>query len=303
METVQLLHVAQFRTVLDRDRLLLLFASSNLAFLALDVAVAHSVNDFVPAYEWIPVFISPLGAATALWLAIHRDPGPLARFLHVVAMLANFIVGMLGFAFHLRALVNPLGGLSWNWLVFSAPVLAPLSFAGVALVGLTAVCREERSDSGAFLVPGGLRIDAPISKTQHLLWFVGLGFAGATGMSFLDHGQYGYEFFEWIPVAVGCFATIAVCGRALTSAAERVDDLTYFWTMIVCIVTGIVGFAFHLSKDTADSGAMSIERMRSFAPIFAPMLFSDLGILGLLVMLLPADGEHADAPQLSNEDN
>jgi hypothetical protein len=53
------------------------------------------------------------------------------------------------------------------------------------------------------------------------------------------------------------------------------------------MLTGVVGFAFHLSRDIADSGALSLERMRSSAPIFAPLLFTDIAALGLLVMLIP----------------
>jgi hypothetical protein len=54
--------------------------------------------------------------------------------------------------------------------------------------------------------------------------------------------------------------------------------------MIMAVIVGILGFAFHLSKDLADTGQISLERILVFAPVFAPLLFCDLGILGLLVV-------------------
>jgi len=297
----ELLGVVRFQSQLDRDRILLLFVSANLAFLAIDVAVAHSVNSFRPVYEWIPVFVPPFGALTAAMLALHRSPSNTLRWLHVLMMLTSIGVGLLGTAFHLWAALGVHGGIEWSWLVFSAPVLAPLSFAGVGLVGLVATMTEDAPGSGRLSLASTITVQAPISKTEHLLWFVALGFLGATLTSFLDHGQYGHTLYEWIPVLAGAYATVVVIGRALLPEPSRGDNITYFWTMVAQIVVGVAGFAFHLSRDLADSGAVSIERMRSFAPIFAPLLFCDLGILGLLVLLATGDrassGSTADAPR------
>lgn len=54
--------------------------------------------------------------------------------------------------------------------------------------------------------------------------------------------------------------------------------------MVAAVVVGVLGFAFHLSKDLTDTGQISLERILVFAPVFAPLLFCDLGILGLLVV-------------------
>ena len=212
-----ILNLAEFRLHLNRDQLLLLFTSGNLAFLSVDVALAHSVNSFIPVYEWIPVLVPPLGALTSFWLAARRDPTLSLRLFHAFLMLVGVLIGVLGLAFHLpRAMLSPLGVFSWSWLVFSAAVLAPLSFAGVSLVGLVASLDEIGEDSGLLSFADVIRLKAPISKTQHFLWFVGLGFLGAAATSFLDHGQYGYTGYEWIPVIAGVFATVVVLGRAVT---------------------------------------------------------------------------------------
>lgn len=290
---VSLLGVATARLRVGRDQLLLIFAAFNLAFLVVDVGIAHSINSFRPVYEWIPVLAAWPGVATCLALAVPQRPSDRLRLLHQAAMLLNIIVGVLGTVFHLRAVIPPAGGWAWAWIAFGAPVLAPLSFAGAALVGLVASWHETPGHPGLLNITSHLRVRAPLSRTQHLLCFVALGFAGAALMSFQDHGQYGYTFWEWIPIATGLFATLVVFGRAWNPRPHHPDELTYLWTMILAIVVGVAGIAFHLSKDLADSGAVSFERMRALAPIFAPALFSDLGILGLIVALResPASSE------------
>jgi len=54
--------------------------------------------------------------------------------------------------------------------------------------------------------------------------------------------------------------------------------------MIAAVIVGVLGFTIHLSGDLADNGQLSIERMLVFAPVVAPLLYSDLGILGLIVV-------------------
>lgn len=286
---VRLFNVAQFRWRLNRDQLLLLFVTSNLLFLMLDVLVAHSANAFRPIYEWIPIFACWPGVATSFWLALVAKPSRVAQWLHAGSMLIVLMVGVLGFAFHLQAALAPIGPISWAWMIFSAPVLAPLSFSGVSLVGLVAMMREEPSGSGLLWFGDQIRFQAPMDKTRHLLWLLGLGLLGAAATSFIDHAQYGYTVFEWIPIIFGTFATIVVLGMATARQPSRADQVAFLWTMVFSMLVGGMGFAFHLSRDMADSGAMAFERLRDFAPIAAPMLFADLGMLGLMIAILPAE--------------
>lgn len=285
---VRLFSVAQFRWRLNRDQLLLLFVTVNLLFLMLDVLVAHSENAFRPVYEWIPIIACWPGVVTSFWLALVARPSPAAQWAHIASMLIVLLVGVLGFAFHLQAALAPMGEVSWAWVIFSAPVLAPLSFSGVSLVGLVAMTREEPVGSGQLWLTDQIRLHAPIRKDQHLLWLLGLGLLGAAATSFIDHAQYGYTLFEWIPIVFGTFATIIVLSIAIAGRASRSDEIVYLWTMLLSMVVGAMGFAFHLSRDMADTGALTFERMRDFAPIAAPMLFADLGLLGLLIAILPA---------------
>jgi hypothetical protein len=52
--------------LVDPSAMTELFLLANIAFLAVDVAIAHSVNGFALRAEWVPVAFSLLGAATLL---------------------------------------------------------------------------------------------------------------------------------------------------------------------------------------------------------------------------------------------
>ena len=199
-------------------------------------------------------------------------------------MVIGVSVGILGTAFHANQALNPLGQLTWIWLTFASPILAPLAFAGISLVGLYGVVEEVEGQPGMLMVPGLGTFKAPISRDRHFLWLVGLGFASSALTSVIDHGQYGYTFYKLIPIVYGLFSTGVVITLAVSKSWSRGDEVTYFWTMIAAVVVGLLGFAFHLSGDLGDTGQFSLERILVFAPILAPLLYCDLGILGLIVV-------------------
>lgn len=284
MEEVSVFHLARIKLPMEKNRLLLLFVGVNFFLVGIDVALAHAVNDFVPVYEWIPVFYAPLGVISSLLVAVQSRPKKITAFLHIGLMLLGVVVGVLGTAFHGNAVLNPVQRLTWTWLVFGSPILAPLAFAGIALVGLYSITREVPEQPGMLQVPGLGTFRAPISRDRHFLWLVGLGFAGSALTSIIDHAQYGYTVYKLIPIVFGLFATSVVISLAVSKRWTAGDELVYFWTMITAILVGILGFGFHLSADLAGTGQISLERILVFAPIMAPMLFSDLGLLGLIVV-------------------
>ena len=284
MNDVAIFHLANVRLPMEKNRFLLMFAGINLIFTGLDVALAHSINSFVPPYEWIPVYFAPIGAVTCFILAFQSKPSKPVALIHILMMCTGVLVGVIGTGFHLNQVLSPSGRLSWAWIVFGSPILAPLSFAGVSLIGLYGITNEVENKPGLLEVPGLGTFKAPISRDRHFLWLVGLGFAGSAITSIIDHAQYGYTTFKLIAVVYGVFATSVVLYISVARNWSHGDQLTYFWTMITAIIVGVLGFAFHLAKDLTDTGQISMERILVFAPVFAPLLFCDLGILGLLVV-------------------
>jgi hypothetical protein len=200
-------------------------------------------------------------------------------------MALTVATGVLGFAFHLYAVLGPARRLAWWWLAFGAPVLAPLSYAGVGLVGWVAVMSE--TPDGRLQFGPWLQLDLRWSKTQVLMGLVALGFLGATLTSYLDHAQYGYTAPEWIPVFAGLLAFLYTSAVTLWPDLDPIDARGLLATLLGMVVVGLLGLAFHLSRDLADTGQLTLERLRSWAPILAPLLFTDLGLLGLVSALRP----------------
>jgi len=287
MDQVSVFRLAQVRLPMEKNRFLLMFAGINFVSTGLDVALAHSINAFVPVYELIPVYISPFCALSCILLSFQTRPKGWLALLHVGLMALGLAVGALGTAFHANAVLNPGGHLTWAWVVFGSPILAPLAFCGISLIGLYAATQEVEGQPGVLEVPGLGTFRAPISRERHFIWLVGLGFAGSALTSLIDHAQYGYTAYKLIAILFGLFATAVVITVAISKTWSRGDELVYFWTMIAAVLVGILGFGFHLSADLAGTGQMSLERILAFAPVFAPLLFSDLGALGLLVVAQP----------------
>lgn len=283
MNNIEIFHLANVGLPMEKNRLLLIFVGINLFFTGIDVALAHSINSFIPIYEWIPIYFFPLGAMSCFIISFQPNPKKSYALIHIALMLIGILVGLIGMTFHMNAVLNPLGHLSWAWLVFGSPILAPLAFSGISLLGLYAITEEVESP-GVLKIPGLGLFHAPISRDKHFLWLVGLGFGASAVTSIIDHAQYGYTAYKLIAIVFGLFATSVVLTVALSSHWSKKDELVYFWTMIAAIIVGVMGFGFHLSADLAGTGKISLERMLVFAPVFAPLLYSDLGMLGLIIV-------------------
>ncbi len=284
MSNIEIFHLANLKLPIEKNRLLMLFVGINLMFTGIDVALAHSINQFIPVYEWIPVFYFPFGALSCIYIAFRNKPGRWSSYLHTILMLIGVLVGIVGTAFHANAVLNPGGHLTWSWIVFGSPILAPLAFSGISLLGLYAMTEEVESQPGKLEIKGIGIFKAPISRDRHFLWLVGLGFAASTLTSVIDHAQYGYTFYKLIAIIFGLFASSVVISLCVSKNWSKGDETVYFWTMMAAVVVGVLGFGFHLSADLAGTGAFSLERILAFAPVLAPLLFCDLGLLGLLVV-------------------
>jgi hypothetical protein len=284
MNDVNIFHLANIRLPIEKNRLLMLFVGVNLLFTGIDVVLAHSINSYIPVYEWIPIIYFPLGSISCFLVALKSKPQKWQALIHIMLMMIGVLVGVIGTAFHANAVLNPAGYLTWSWVVFGSPILAPLAFSGISLLGLYAITEEVEGQPGVLNIPGLGTVKAPISRERHFLWLVGLGFGASAITSVIDHAQYGYSFYKLIAIVFGVFATSVVLYVSVAKDWTKGDGLVYFWTMISAVIIGVLGFGFHLSADLAGTGAISLERILAFAPVLAPLLFCDLGMLGLLVV-------------------
>lgn len=239
-----------------------LFAAGNLAFLAFDIYLAHQENQFADPYEWTPVVFSVIFP----WLLI---PGLVTRRIRgglrglagwVVGVLA-VVLGITGLMLHLRC--NFLDNQSLKAIVYAAPFIAPLSYAGVGL--LLILNRLEAEDDGSWGV--------------WVLFLALCGFVGNLGLSLADHAQNG--FFrpdEWTSVFAAAFA-VGFLGVSLYRTNDRAFLRTCLAVMAVQAVVGVLGFTLHAQADLHGESTRLWDRFIYGAPIFAPLLFTNLALL------------------------
>ncbi len=257
----------------DRPFLVELFVVSNLAFLILDIYVAHSVNAFHHWAEWIPFYYAIAGVvillSTLIWSTrfregtAHFDKGLGRRLGFIVAWSAIF-VGIGGLVLHLES--QFFQALTLRTLVYSAPFVAPLSFAGLGFLLL-------------------LNRMVPRGSMEWGKWVIFLalgGFLGTFMLSLADHAQNGFFYLtEWIPVVVSAVAV----GYLLTIIVGpvRVSFLNLgFAILALQMLTGLLGFYFHIAPVWEGSAALLSDNIIYGAPVFAPLLFADLAVLAAI---------------------
>ena len=283
------------RLPLTRDQLMLLMAAVNEVFLGVDIYLAHSISGTITAREWIPIIFGP-SAGVLLLLAglISLRRRTAASILATVVLLSSMGVGFLGAYFHLvRAILPtaPLGErVSVALLIWAPPILGPLTFTLVGLLGISAAWIEDPLDSGVLRLPGNLRLDLPYSKTRAFLFMVGLGTMATLVSSVLDHARTGFENpWLWVPTAAGTFGSIVAVGLGAIERPRRADILVFVGTMVLLMLVGVTGAVLHILRNLTAEGAIVGERFLRGAPFLAPLLFANMGALGLIALVKPGE--------------
>jgi hypothetical protein len=240
------------------------FATSNIAFLAADIYLAHLENNFARTAEWLPVFFSCLAPLVLVGgLSSGRYQRGVCRVAGYVVGIAAVLVGIAGMLLHLQSAFFELRTL--KSLVYTAPFVAPLSYVGVGLL-LILNRMESRSspDFGAWV-----------------LFLATGGFVGNFVLSLLDHAQNGFfSPLEWVPVVAAAFG-LAFFSTALLRRGRALLRLSLGIAALQAVV-GLSGFALHLAANLAKPGVPFRDRLIYGAPVFAPLLFADLAALAAL---------------------
>ncbi|MDH3943972.1 MAG: hypothetical protein OEV06_07770 [Anaerolineae bacterium] len=283
----------RLRIPFTRDQIILLFTALNEALLGLDVFLAHLISGTIVPYEWIPIIFGPVAGAVLLGAGLlARRNRNAAVLLASGVFLASILVGVLGSYFHIirASIPAPVIGrwLSMDMLVWAPPVLGPISFAGIAMLGLSATWTESPADSGSLKLGKGRKLNLPYSKTRGYMFLVSFGILAAVVSSALDHARTGFEsFWVWVPLAAGVFATLTAAYTALLDKPSKMDILNYAGAMALLIGVGLVGAWLHVQADLTSESQFVVERFLRGAPFMAPLQFANLGLLGLVVGLSP----------------
>lgn len=283
------------RLPLTRDQLMMLMAAVNLLFLAFDIFLAHNLNGTIRFREWIPIVFGTAAGILLLFtglIAIRWRRT--AAILATIVLVASIIVGILGAYFHIVRATLPTAPLanrvSIYLLVWAPPVVGPLIFSLVGLWGVSAAWIEDPPDSGTLRLWGERRVRLPLSKTRAFLLMVSLGTLATLISSVLDHGRAQYENpWLWIPIAAGVFATVVAAGLGAINHPNKGDILIYFASMVLLILVGLIGFWLHIDFDLTAQSEIVIERFLRGAPFLAPLLFANMGLVGLISILDPSE--------------
>jgi hypothetical protein len=285
----------RLRLPLSRDQLMLLMAATNEIFLGIDIYLAHSLSGTIVPNEWIPIIFGPVAGMLLLLagaLALRRRN--VASALSMLVFASSIVVGLLGAYFHVVRAVLPSAPLSErvsvNLLVWAPPILGPLTFSLVGLLGISAAWVEDPPDSGTLTLLRGIRLRLPYSKTRAYFFLVGMGVLATLISSVLDHARTDYEnIWLWVPAGAGVFATMVAVAMGALSEPRRSDIAVYAGAMGLLILVGVVGSWLHIQQNLTAQGTIVGERFLRGAPFMAPLLFADMGALGLLILLDPRE--------------
>ena len=295
--------IRRIRIPVTRDQAMLLMLALNELLLGLETFLAHSTSGTIMPKEWIPIIFGPV-AGTLLFLAgvLAIRKRSLATVIASLIYLASIVVGLLGIYFHLVRAVLPYAPLgervSIPLFVWAPPILGPLTFALVGLMGLSAVWMEQPSDSGTLHLLGGRKLRMPFSKTSAFFFMVGLGTLATVVSSVLDHARTNFENpWLWLPTGIGIFGTVVALLLGAINTPRRSDLVIYVVAMVLLILVGMTGVVLHILHNLAQESAIVVERFLRGAPFLAPMLFSDMGAIGLVILLDPKEkGENVELP-------
>ena len=285
--------VRRIHIPLNRDQWMLLMAAMNEIILGADTYLAHSISGTIRNGEWVPIIFGPIAGILLLvagLIALRRRI--LANLIASGIFLASVVVGLLGSYFHLNRIfqtgVQMDEQLSSQLIVYGPPVLGPLTFALVAVLGISAAWQEEPVDSGRLHLFGNLRLQMPLSKTRAYFLLVAVFLLVTLLSSVIDHAKTNFvNPWLWAPTVVGSFAVLVTLAMGTFTHLRRGDLITYLVTMALLVGVGLLGTFFHIQRNLGNLGIIVDERFIHGAPLLAPLLYANMAVLGVIVLLEP----------------
>ena len=256
-----------------------IFAISNIAFLTLDIYLAHSVNRFRSQAELIPLLFSAgapilllIGlAARSRWPGVWRDLGYLVGWTAVFVGCTGVILHLQSQFFYERTLRS---------LTYSAPFAAPLAYTGLGLL----------------LIMNRMVDPETLEWAQWVLLLALGGFVGNFIFSLSDHAENGFfRPLEWVPVVASAIAVGFLIVPLLMPVARRYIDLSAVILLLEAGV-GVWGFLLHVAGNLRGPSVHAFENFIYGAPPLAPLLFPNLVVLGMIALWQLRSVESAKAP-------
>ena len=289
----------RIRLPLSRDQCFLLLAAFNQLFIALDIFLAHGVDGTIKPNESIPIVYGGLAGIALLSAgAIALRNRPVATLFANAVFAVGIVIGLLGAWLHLRRTVLLDSGLfsleTVSALIWAPPVIGPLFFILISVLGISAAWIESPVDSGILRLSRGRQIQMPYSKTRAYMLITAIFILATLLSSALDHARVRFDNpWVWLPVAVALFGCVACLFMGIVKRPNRGDITVHLTAMLLIVLTGLIGFVLHGETSLTASGAVVIERFLRGSPLLAPLQFCNVGLMGMLATL---DPQEQDAP-------
>jgi hypothetical protein len=301
--------VARVVTLARRDiregrfqRTMALIAAFSAIVSGFEAYAQHLRGAFRDWLMWTPVFLTPPVVVAALVTFV--DERAARRWLPIVSVV-SLIDGLIGFWSHLRGIQKLPGGfrLGQYNVVIGPPIFAPLLVGIVGILGLFAsFLRSESGDDSWTMAwsrlahatwPGRSRVlRRGETEIAHGQFQQAMAVTAATlavlsgGEAYFEHlrGSFNQRFM-WTPVWVTPPMVVAAIGAA---HSERIAHDVLPVASAVTFFDGLLGFWLHLRGLKRMPGGFSNIQFNVVAgpPMFAPLLFSAVGLLGLTASLL-----------------
>jgi hypothetical protein len=244
-----------------------LFVTTNLAILAADIYIAHSVNHFQKAAEYIPLYFSlvaPVVLAVVIGLRwVWRFEAPWRDVGYMIGWL-SVLVGLGGVLYHLES--RFFLDRTLKSLTYAAPFAAPLAYTGLG-----------------FLLLMNRMVGARTAEWARWVILLALGgFFGNFVLSLTDHASNGFfAKTEWIPVISSALATGFLIVPLVLTVTRRFMDVCLI-VMLTQAFVGVLGFWFHVQANLVEPGHSTFDKLVNGAPPMAPLLFPNLVGLALI---------------------
>ncbi len=258
---------------------------------------------------WTPVALTPV-VTVAAGAAVFSQRA--ARLVLPLVSLVTLVDGLIGFIFHIRGIQRMPGGIKLGQynIVMGPPVFAPLLMCTVgALGGVASLLRREkwdltgergtirltqrRRDAGDVESSiARLTFDIAHGRFQQGFALLSVFFALLSGgEAYFEHlrGSFNQRVM-WAPVWVTPAMMLAGIGAA---CSRRIARAVLPVTSAVTFLVGTLGFVLHLRGLWRMPGRFSNFEFKLMLgpPLFAPLLFCAVGLLGLIAALLRREGD------------
>ena len=253
--------------------------------LAASVLTDSAAEHYRGLFENKAMFTPLVTAALSLAVSMHgnADIRPAAHRIRGSVYLLAAATGVVGTAFHAYNVGKKTGGLTWQDLVYSAPIGAP---AALSLSGALGYLAERVRDAR----PGRSPSIAGLSAGRVVAAVTGAGLIGTVGEAGLLHFRGAFNNpFMYAPVAIPPVTAMLLGNAALGRLGQRRRVLR--WWLRLTAAMGFLGAAFHARGVARQMGGWRnwSQNVLNGPPIPAPPSFTGLAMAGLAALGLLED--------------